>query len=201
MIRIFRKGERHTVKYFWPDWYFEDFQHIPEGFFKENGIRYLICDIDNTLIPYSDSLPTPPVRKFLSNLEKEGVKVAFASNNEERRVMTFAKDAGHPAVFNALKPFGWGAKKAMKKIEAPAKECAMLGDQLLTDCLAARHVGMRMILVKPIKDKDSLLFRIKRAYEHHILKRYLKHFEINDPDPDGIKAPKEAGYPHIKETE
>ena len=115
--------------------------------------------------------------------------------------MTFAKDAGHPAVFNALKPFGWGVKKAMKKIEAPAKECAMLGDQLLTDCLAARHVEMRMILVKPIKDKDSLLFRIKRAYERHILKRYLKHFEINDPDPDGIKAPKEAGYPHIKETE
>ncbi len=141
------------------------------------------------------------MRKFLNNLKKEGVRVAFASNNEEQRVMTFANDAGHPAVFNALKPFGWGVKKAMKKIEAPAKECAMLGDQLLTDCLAARHVGMRMILVQPIKDKNSLLFKIKRSCERHILKRYLKHFEINNPDPDGPKKPKETGCPPIKEAE
>lgn len=174
-------------KYFWPDWYFEDFSHIPEGFFKKNNIRYLICDIDNTLVTYDESVPTPEVRGFFKRLKEEDVRLAFASNNDELRVQTFANDAGHPAVFNASKPFGKGVRKAMDRIKASSARCAMLGDQLLTDGLAARHVGVRMILVKPIKDKPSILFRVKRRIERRILGNYLKKYRINDPDPDAEK--------------
>lgn len=185
-------------KYFWPDWYFEDFSHIPKGFFKKNDIRYLICDIDNTLVTYDESVPNPAVKGFFKRLAEENVKLAFASNNDELRVLTFANDAGHPAVFNASKPFGRGVRKAMDRIKASSERCAMLGDQLLTDGLAARHVGMRMILVKPIKDKPSLLFRIKRFIEQRILKNYLRHFKINDPDPDSTDISAKNGNENIQ---
>ena len=41
----------------WPDWYFDDVSHIPDNFFASNNIRFLLCDIDNTLAPYSAATP------------------------------------------------------------------------------------------------------------------------------------------------
>ena len=171
-------------KLLWPDWYFDDFEHIPEDFFSKNNIRYLICDIDNTLVPYSASTPTPRVQKFFDRLKKEGVKVAFASNNEESRVKIFAAGTGHPAVHKAGKPFGRGVKTAMERLGATPARSAMLGDQVFTDGLAARHAGIRMILVKPIEDKPSLLFRIKRHFEKKSIDRYLAKYDLNEPNPE-----------------
>ena len=171
-------------KLLWPDWYFDDFAHIPAGFFTRNNIRYLICDIDNTLVPYSSATPTPEVQAFFDRLKREGVKIAFASNNDESRVKTFAGRTGHPAVHKAGKPFGRGMKLAMQKLGADKQRSAMLGDQVFTDGLAARVAGIRMILVKPIEDKPSLLFRIKRHFEKKSIDRYLRRYDLNEPDPE-----------------
>ncbi len=168
----------------WPDWYFEDITYIPAGFFEKNKIRYLICDIDNTLVSYTDPLPTPPVLDFFETLEREGVQLAFVSNNSKQRVTTFAEPTGKPAVYSAAKPLRRGVRAAMNAIHATLEECAMLGDQLLTDGLAAKNIGMRMILVNPIKDdKKNMLFRTKRRIERPVLRNYLKQHAINDPRP------------------
>ena len=169
----------------WPDWYFEDITFIPPGFFKKNKIKYLICDIDNTLVTYADPTPTPTVHAFFALLEREGVKLAFASNNSKKRVKTFADGTGYPAIYGAGKPFGRGVRKAMNAMGAELDSCAMMGDQLLTDGLAALHRGMRMILVNPIKtdDKKNTIFRVKRRMERPIMRGYLKRHRINDPVP------------------
>ena len=169
----------------WPDFYFEDITFIPPGFFKMNKIKYLICDIDNTLVTYADATPTPKALSFFKTLENEGVKLAFASNNSKQRVKTFADGTGYPAIYGAGKPFGKGVKRAMKEMGADLDSCAMLGDQLLTDGLAARHRGIRMILVNPIKtdEKKNLIFRVKRGLERPIMRGYLKKHTINDPVP------------------
>lgn len=174
------------LKKLWPDWYFESFSKIPAGFFKENNIRFLICDIDNTLVSYADSLPTPEVLSFFALAEKENVKIAFASNNEEKRVRRFARSAGKPAVHKAKKPLKRGIRAALNKLGASFEESAMLGDQLLTDGLAAKNIGIRMILVNPLRyDPSGLLFRMKRQIEKPILKSYLKHCPINSTLPSG----------------
>lgn len=171
-------------KLFWPDWFFDDFLHIPQGFFKNNNIRYLICDIDNTLVTYDDAEPTEKVKQFFSRLKSEGVHPAFASNNDDGRVQLFAQNTGFPAVHDAGKPFGRGVRRAMELLGADRKRTAMLGDQIFTDVLAARFSGIRMILVKPIKDKPSLLFRIKRRFEKMSIDRYLRRYDLNEPDPE-----------------
>ncbi|HPU18295.1 MAG TPA: HAD hydrolase-like protein, partial [Bacillota bacterium] len=56
---------------------------------------------------------------------------------------------------------------------------AVLGDQLFTDVMAAKRLGIRAIVVTPIKDKKSLLFRIKRACERPLLRKYKNTSGIN----------------------
>lgn len=184
-IGVRRAGEGAPMaKLFWPDWYFDGFSRIPPGFFKKNNIRYLVCDIDNTLVTYDDAEPTAQVTEFFARLKKEGVHPAFASNNSKERVTTFAAKTGFPAVHDAGKPFGRGMRTAMELLGADKARTAMLGDQIFTDVLAARTAGVRMILVKPIKDKPSLLFRIKRHFEKKSIDRYLGRYGINEPDPE-----------------
>ena len=171
--------------FLWPDWYFQGIHCIPKDFFEKNDIKYLISDIDNTLVTYDDPVPTPRAQRFLEMLSSAGVAVALASNNNQRRVKTFASSAGLPAVHSAAKPLRRGALKAMELIGADIEHCALIGDQLLTDGLTAENLGMRMILVDPVKnDSDAnLFFRFKRWIERPIMKRYLKEHPINDPTP------------------
>ena len=58
----------------------------------------------------------------------------------------------------------------------------MLGDQLLTDSLAAHRAGLRSIIVPPIKDRTGAFFRFKRWLEVPYILKYLK----NDPK-SGVK--------------
>ena len=51
---------------------------------------------------------------------------------------------------------------------------ALLGDQLLTDCLSARRLGVPCIIVPPIRDKKTLFFRCKRALEKPFLAAYRR---------------------------
>ena len=52
------------------------------------------------------------------------------------------------------------------------EETAGLGDQLLTDTLAAHRLGLISIIVPPIKDKTTLFFKSKRLIEKPFIKRY-----------------------------
>ncbi|MBQ8215925.1 MAG: HAD-IIIA family hydrolase [Clostridia bacterium] len=167
------------VRTFWPDWYFESYNAIPEGFFKRHGIKYLISDIDNTLVSYMDRLPTPNALAFFKRLEEEGVTLLLASNNSKKRVRTFSgKDI--PSVYRAGKPATTHIRIMMHKEKVRYDQCAFMGDQLFTDCLAAKRLGIPMILVKPVKNDRALpIFGIKRDLESLILRKYLKEYSIN----------------------
>lgn len=50
----------------------------------------------------------------------------------------------------------------------------------MTDIIGANRCKMFSILVKPIKEKDILVTRIKRPLENFIINRYLKNRERNE---------------------
>ena len=63
----------------------------------------------------------------------------------------------------------------MKSVGATAKDSAFLGDQIFTDVLSARNLGIKIaLLVPPIKDKLTLFFRFKRLMEKPIIRKYYK---------------------------
>ena len=51
---------------------------------------------------------------------------------------------------------------------------AMIGDQLITDILAANRIECMSILVDPLADKDLKITYINRAIENQIIKSYNK---------------------------
>ncbi len=161
-----------------PDYYFERFSDASAEFLSSIGVKGIVLDIDNTLEPYENPKPTEPVLTWFNSLAEAGVKVAFVSNNNAKRVNLFNENLGFPAYSKAGKPFKKNINRALADIGVSADETILMGDQIFTDVWAARNAGVRAILVPPIKDKRDIFTRSKRALEKPIIKKYKKRNNI-----------------------
>ena len=65
-------------------------------------------------------------------------------------------------------------RAALAELNADVSESAILGDQLFTDAYAGKRLGMRAIIVPPIRDKKNPFFRVKRALERGIMRGHGK---------------------------
>lgn len=157
-----------------PDRMCGNFRDVTPKMLTSLGIRYLLCDIDNTLVTYDDAKPTDNVCSWLHMLYRSGIKVGFVSNNDPERVELFNSELEYVAYAKAGKPFTQKLEKAMADMGATPKETAFLGDQLLTDAAAANRVGLYSIIVPPIKDKKDLFTRFKRWLEIPYIRKYRK---------------------------
>ena len=159
---------------FVPDYMFDDIYAITPEFIKSLGVRALVLDIDNTLVTYDDPEPTDEVLKWIKNMNDNGVTVSFVSNNEWDRVELFNKKLGFVAYAKSGKPGIKHLKAAVRDLGIHKNETVLLGDQLLTDCAAAKRFGIKAIIVPPIKDKTSLFFKTKRLIEVPYVKKFKK---------------------------
>ena len=62
----------------------------------------------------------------------------------------------------------------MQAMGSDRTNTAVLGDQLITDVCAGKHIGLRALLVPPIKDRTSAFFRFKRALEVPKIKKFVR---------------------------
>ena len=100
--------------------------------------------------------------------------IAFVSNTTKDRVARFIGHRNIPAFPEAGKPRTRCFKAASEAIGCADGGAAVLGDQLLTDSLAAHRAGLRAIIVPPIKDKTSAFFRLKRLIEAPYVRKYFR---------------------------
>ena len=157
-----------------PDYMFRTFDEITPDFLREIGVRAVLADIDNTLAPYEQPEPDEQICAWLAELAEAGVQTAFLSNNHGPRVELFNKTLERPCRYNAHKPLARRGKELMRSLGGDESCTAMMGDQVFTDVLVARAMGVRAILVPPIKDKTDALTRFKRFLERGVLRRYHK---------------------------
>lgn len=158
-----------------PELYCDDIYAITPEILSSFGVEAVILDIDNTLVPYEIAEPTDEVRAWLDSLTNAGIKIAFVSNNHPPRVELFNKTLGFPAFADSGKPSKASCKQALEAMGVAAKKTAIIGDQVFTDVLAGRICGLRCaLLVKPIKDKTTLLFKFKRKLEIPVLAKYRR---------------------------
>lgn len=164
-----------TVAFSVPDHIFNTFDEITPDFLKKNGIRCILCDIDNTLVTYDDAEPTPDVLNWLTILKEADITVIFLSNNTDERVRTFAASLSNPWYAPASKPLTKTAKRALREHGFQKNETAVLGDQVFTDVWTGNFLGAAMtLLVPPIKDKTNLFFKSKRFLEKPFLASYKR---------------------------
>lgn len=144
---------------------------IPLSFYKDNGIKVVLFDLDNTLSSFKDAKPSERTLKLIANLKENGIFCAIASNNTSKRVETFAKDLGIPAYCNLKKPFAGPLKKLIKREGFTKEGTVLIGDQILTDTYAGNGAGIRVILTKPIVAYDPIWTRVNRFLSKRTLKK------------------------------
>lgn len=157
-----------------PDFYFDNVYAITPAFLAAEGVRALIMDIDNTLVTYDDADPTPEVLAWFETLTAAGIKLSFVSNNHKERVERFNEKLGYFAMYDASKPSRKALRRALAAMQTTIADTFMVGDQVFTDVYAAKRLGLRAVLVKPIKDKTTLFVRTKRWFEKPVLRYYRK---------------------------
>ncbi len=162
-------------RYFSPDWFFDKFDEATPEFLIENGIRALILDIDNTLAPYEEPEPNERVLAWFDDLKINGIKAAFVSNNDFNRVSLFNQKIGIPMYPKGKKPLKKFMRRAIQALGVPPENTAIMGDQIFTDVWAGRNVGIRCIVVPPIKDKTDPFTKFKRLLERPVMRYYRKH--------------------------
>ncbi len=155
-----------------PDTVLGSYREVTPAFLCSLGAKALISDIDNTLATYDDLDAPDEVKEWARALRAAGISLTLVSNNRRERVERFCREIECIAYPNVKKPCAKYLKLAMERMESGKADTVFLGDQLLTDALAAHRAGIRAIIVPPIKDKKSLFFRFKRFLERPYMKKY-----------------------------
>lgn len=133
------------------------------------GIRGIIADMDNTLVPWNDRAVYPRLASWLAQLKEEGFRLCIVSNNSRERGGQLALDLDIPAIWYAVKPRRRAFRKALQIMELTAQETAVIGDQIFTDVLGGNRLGLYTILVTPISKKEFIWTRFMRQLERFVL--------------------------------
>ena len=171
---IDRKGEIQLIHHFIADEYVKDVFQIDLMALKNNGKRVILTDLDNTLVGASVKKPTQEIIDFLTNAQSLGFEVIIVSNNKKERVLHFAEDLSIKAAHHkALKPLKLKLRKILKQYDR--NQVVMIGDQLMTDVLVAKRLGLYTILVEPIHlDSDENSTKFNRRLERFVVKQLKK---------------------------
>lgn len=161
---------------FFPDRYVASTYVIDFEKLYKNGIRGLIFDIDNTLVPHGAPADERAIRLF-KRLKEIGFSCCLISNNQEKRVRTFNEPIQVDYVYNAHKPSTKNYKKAMEIMGTDVSDTVFIGDQLFTDVWGAKRTGIPSILVRPIHPKEEIQIVLKRYLENIVLHFYKKRLE------------------------
>lgn len=174
-IREKLKGGAVMLSYLAPDHYFDNFYEISPDFLLSLGCKYLFSDVDNTLAPYEVAEPDERISAWIRAVSDAGIVIVLVSNNGPERIELFNRTLGVRAYADCKKPSRKRLGAIMKELGATGENTVFLGDQIYTDVLSARRLGVHAaILVPPIRDKKSLFFRFKRLMERPVMWRFRR---------------------------
>ncbi|MXQ50064.1 YqeG family HAD IIIA-type phosphatase [Salinicoccus hispanicus] len=159
-------------KYFLPSDYFREFHSITPQYLKDRGIRAVITDLDNTLVGYDEPDANESVLEWFKSMNENDIKVTIVSNGSRNRVGRFCDPHDIEYIFRARKPLGSAYNKAVKMMDEDRGETVMIGDQLMTDVFGANRVGLKSILVLPVKKKDGWATVVNRRIERILMKYF-----------------------------
>ena len=114
------------MRAFFPEDEVNSVYDFPFESLTERGIRGIIFDIDNTLVP-----PDAPVdarcRALIRALKTAGFRICLVSNNKGPRIVPFATALNLPYVERALKPRRYGYRRAMARRDHSDRRPALHG--------------------------------------------------------------------------
>ena len=65
------------------------------------GVTFLMLDFDNTIVPYTNDVPTPEMEAWLQAMQASDIGLCVVSNSHKTRVVKFCEARGH-SLYHAL---------------------------------------------------------------------------------------------------
>ena len=130
---------------------------LTPAYLQKRGIKLLMLDFDNTIVPYTTNEPTEEMAAWLKTMTQSHIQLCVVSNSKRNRVKVFCKTYGIDCITHAKKPFSKGIRECLTRYDIPAKNCALAGDQIYTDVLGANCADVTSILVKAINNHNFWL--------------------------------------------
>ena len=109
---------------------------------QRQGIRLLMMDFDNTIVPYTTDTPTEKMRQWLTMMASSEI----------------------PVIVRAKKPGTKGIKECLAKFGVEPGDAALVGDQIFTDTLGANNAGVQPILIRAI-DNHNIWLKLRHVAE------------------------------------
>ena len=158
---------------FYPDEYLDSVYEMDWEHYYRQGIRGVIFDIDNTLVPHGAPADRRAVQLF-EKIHQQKIDTCLISNNQKPRVEPFAAAVHSKYIYNAHKPSKKNYLKSMELMGTDRTTTLFVGDQIFTDIWGAKNAGIPNVLLKQIDKKEEIQIVLKRIPEKFISWRWRK---------------------------
>jgi len=158
------------IEKFRPTKYYANIFDVDFEKLKEEGIKVVASDLDNTLVPHDVKLPDERVKNLIEHVESLGMKFIIVSNNHGRRVREFCLPLGIEYYYNSRKPLPFVFKMVLKEYKINKDQLVLIGDQLMTDVFGSNSLHIKSIYVDPLAKKDLVYTKLNRKMEAKVMK-------------------------------
>jgi len=161
-----------TKKSLFPDCVYPGIFNVDIAGLRSAGIKGLILDVDNTLKPPGPGGPDEKTLNWLDSAREAGMDICILSNSLRGRVLRFSSGLGIYSIAGAKKPAGAGFIKAIRLLGLDVSQVCVIGDQIFTDVLGAKRLGLMAVYTKPITKREEFTVALKRILEYPVLRQY-----------------------------
>ncbi|MCR5787537.1 MAG: YqeG family HAD IIIA-type phosphatase [Bacilli bacterium] len=158
---------------FIPDLYQKSIYDINYKKLKNSGIKCLLFDLDNTLVPYTTKEPNKKIKDLFQELSSD-FKVIIMSNSGKNRLRPFKEKLNVDVAYNSHKPLKKKYKKIFEIYNFKPEQIAAIGDQLMTDVFGGNRVGITTVFVNRIGPVEPITTRFNRIWERKLIKKFNK---------------------------
>ena len=147
------------------DYYYESIYTMDFGQIRDESIRHLLIDFDNTLVKHGSISLDERATKLLEGLETLGFDYYIFSNAKSKRLQKIIEISKLPYIKSPQKPLPFAINAFVKAKGLSKSEVAVIGDQVFTDLLAGKMAGVKTILVNPLYKEEPGQIKFKRFLE------------------------------------
>lgn len=178
--------ESRITDVFGPDLYITGVTALDPTELRSRGIDTLLMDLDNTMLPRDTGEFPQEVLDWVARVREAGITLWVVSNNWHDYARVRAAEIGLPIVVKAVKPIPLGFLIAMRRAGSRRRSCAVVGDQVFTDVLGGKLVGLFTVLVVPQSTSDLPHTLMLRKLERLVL-RSRQPLTWSEGGPSGRK--------------
>lgn len=153
---------------------------IDIDFYKKLDCKVLLIDLDNTLDNHTVKVPSKRVIELFDKLKTNNLDPIIVSNNNEKRVSSYASKLNCKYLYRCKKPFSKKINSYLLKEHINKNNVIMIGDQLMTDVRCAKRLGVKSILLEKLWPNEQFVTKLLRWLDNLKRRRLRKNNLLKD---------------------